>query len=171
MFAMYQSLVNDQVLEENMLWKNSPEDKRGDYDYLMEIIDWELNADSDLYVNRFMRPKPVKPEQEMHASGYHENWIVYKSKHFSAKELTVFPGSSVTIRDGGAYGLIILQGHGTMGVWETESPALIRYGQLTNDEFFVTETRAQEGVTITNPSSCDPIVMLKHFGPENPDLR
>ena len=27
-----------------------------------------------------------------------------------------------------------------------------------------------EGVTITNHSANDPIVMLKHFGPNNPDL-
>jgi hypothetical protein len=57
-----------------------------------------------------------------------------------------------------------------MGEWEIETPSLIRYGQLTNDEFFVTESAAKEGVTIKNPSTCDPIVMLKHFGPENPDL-
>ena len=47
---------------------------------------------------------------------------------------------------------------------------MIRYGQLTNDEFFVTEDAAREGVQITNYSQNDPIVMLKHFGPENPDL-
>ena len=57
-----------------------------------------------------------------------------------------------------------------MGVWNIETPALIRYGQWTNDEFFVSETAAREGVLIANPSSTDPIVMLKHFGPENPDL-
>ena len=51
-----------------------------------------------------------------------------------------------------------------------ETPALIRYGQLTNDEFFVSEKAAMEGVKIVNSSSTDPIVMLKHFGPENPDL-
>ena len=43
-------------------------------------------------------------------------------------------------------------------------------GQLTMDEFFVTEEAAQKGVVISNPSRTDPIVMLKHFGPENPDL-
>jgi hypothetical protein len=48
---------------------------------------------------------------------------------------------------------------------------LIRYGQLTNDEFFITEKAAREGVKITNASTTDPIVMLKHFGPENPDLK
>jgi hypothetical protein len=51
-----------------------------------------------------------------------------------------------------------------------ETPALIRFGQLTHDEYFVSEATAREGVTITNPSKTDPIVMLKHFGPENPDL-
>ncbi|MBL7734034.1 MAG: hypothetical protein JNL51_01150, partial [Chitinophagaceae bacterium] len=88
----------------------------------------------------------------------------------SAKELTVFPGASVTIKDGAAYGMIMMQGHGRMGVWDVETPALIRYGQLTNDEFFVAESAAKEGVTIVNPSATDPIVMLKHFGPGNPDL-
>jgi len=34
----------------------------------------------------------------------------------------------------------------------------------------VTEEAAKAGVTITNPSKTDPIVMLKHFGPDNPDL-
>jgi hypothetical protein len=67
--------------------------------------------------------------------------------------------------------MIMMQGHGKMGVWDIETPALIRYGQLTHDEYFVTEAAAREGVKITNLSSTDPIVMLKHFGPENPDLK
>ena len=72
--------------------------------------------------------------------------------------------------NGGAYGLIMMQGHGTMGTWDIETPTLIRFGQLTHDEYFVSEATAREGVTITNPSKSDPIVMLKHFGPGNPDL-
>jgi hypothetical protein len=66
--------------------------------------------------------------------------------------------------------MILLQGHGKMGVWDIETPALIRYGQLTRDEFFVSEEAAKKGLVISNPSDTDPIVMLKHFGPENPDL-
>ena len=106
----------------------------------------------------------------MSAEGYSEVWVCYRSDAFSAKELTVFPGQTVTIKDAAAYGLIVMQGHGKMGVWDIETPALIRYGQLTNDEFFVSESAAVEGVTIHNPSSTDPIVILKHFGPENPDM-
>ena len=117
-----------------------------------------------------MRPKPVKPREEMKSEGYLENWICYRSTAFSAKELTVLPGRTAIIRDGAAYGMIMMQGHGRMGVWDVETPALIRFGQLTNDEFFVSEAAARAGVRIVNPSTADPVVMLKHFGPENPDL-
>jgi hypothetical protein len=136
----------------------------------MEVIDWELNTNPNILETRFMRPKPVRPVDEMQAEGYMENWVCYKSDAFSAKELTIFPGETVTIKDSAAYGLIMMQGHGKMGVWDIETPALIRYGQLTNDEFFVSEKAAIEGVTIVNASAADPIVMLKHFGPGNPDL-
>jgi hypothetical protein len=64
--------------------------------------------------------------------------------------------------------MIMLQGHGTMGVWPVETPALIRFGQLTHDEYFVSCAAAQAGVRVHNPSTTDPIVMLKHFGP-NPE--
>ncbi len=169
-FAMYQSLVNEAIIPEELLWNGTPEDKKGDFDELMEVINWDLNVNPNIRDNHFMAPRPVKPIDEMTAQGYIENWICYRSDAFSAKELTVLPGATVTIKDSGAYGMIMMQGHGKMGVWNVETPSLIRYGQLTFDEFFVTEKTAMEGVTIVNASSTDPIVMLKHFGPGNPDL-
>lgn len=169
-FAMYQSLVGDAIVSEDLLWKNSPPECRGDFDYLVEVVDWEANLDPEFAAHHFMQPKPVKPAAEMNAAGYQENWICYRNQSYSAKELTILPGRTATITDGAAYGLIILQGHGKMGVWDIETPSLIRFGQLTMDEFFVSEDAARDGVTITNPSRCDPIVMLKHFGPENPDM-
>lgn len=169
-FAMYQSVLYfDHAVPSDLLWKDCPDDKKGDFDYLMEVMDWEINVDPDFYKHRFMPPKPVKDEAEMKASGYMEEWICYKCAVACAKRLTVDPGQSVTIKDSAAYGLIMLQGHGTMGVWNIETPVMIRFGQLTYDEFFVSEKAAKEGVTITNQSKDQPIVMLKHFG-ENPDL-
>jgi hypothetical protein len=170
-FAMYQSLVNDAVIPEELLWNGTPKERIGDYDQLVEVIDWEANVDTHFMEKHFMRPKPVKAVDEMQAAGYIENWICYKSDAYSAKELTVMPGTTVTIKDSAAYGIIMMQGHGKMGVWDIETPALIRYGQLTSDEFFITESAAKEGVQITNLSKNDPIVMLKHFGPNNPDLK
>ncbi|MHC4666345.1 MAG: hypothetical protein ACYS9T_10380 [Planctomycetota bacterium] len=170
-FALYESFTGDRVLPEELLWKDTPKEKVGDIEHLLDVIDWDLNLDPDFAAKRFMRPRPVRPVEEMEAEGYIENWVCYKSKAISAKQLTVLPGRSVTIKDSAAYGMIMLQGHGTMRVWEIETPTLIRFGQLTYDEFFVSEEAAKRGVKISNPSKTDPIVMLKHFGPENPDLK
>ncbi|MDP6636973.1 MAG: hypothetical protein QGG42_18895 [Phycisphaerae bacterium] len=168
-FAMYQSVTGDKVIPEELLWKDSPEDQHGNFDYLVDVIDWEQNIDPEFRAKHFMPPLPVRPLDEMRAEGYEERWISYMSEDFSAKELTVLPGATVTITDGGPYGMIMMQGHGEMGVWNIETPTLIRYGQLTNDEFFVSAAAAKEGVTITNPSDADPIVMLKHFAPNAHD--
>ncbi len=169
-FAMYQSLVNEAIIPDELLWNGTPAESKGDYDALIDVLDWELNVDPNTMANRFMAPKPVKAIDEMKSQGYIENWICYKSDAFGAKELTVFPGQTVTIKDSAAYGIIVMQGHGKMGVWDIETPALIRYGQLTNDEFFISENAAKDGVTISNASTTDPIVILKHFGPGNPDM-
>lgn len=169
-FAMYQSLTGDAIVPEELLWKNTPASRMKDVDYLMEVIDWDLNVDPKFRQNRFMAPRPVHSVKTMQAAGYIDHWICYKSEAFSAKELTILPGATVMIKDSAAYGMIMMQGHGKMGVWEIETPALIRYGQLTHDEFFVSEAAAKTGVKIVNPSRTDPIVMLKHFGPGNPDL-
>ena len=169
-YAMYQSLTGDSIVPPELLWKDTPKSRLGDIGWLMEVLDWELNVDPEFRANHFMAPRPVKPLEEMQAEGYVENWICYKSAAYSAKELTVLPGRSVTIKDGGAYGMIMMQGHGRMDVWEVETPALIRFGQLTHDEYFVSESAALAGVTIVNTSKSDPLVMLKHFGPNNPEL-
>ena len=169
-FAMYQSLTGDQIVPTELLWKDTPKDRLNDIDYLMEVIDWEKNIDPDFASHRFMRPKPVRPVEEMKAEGYIENWICYKSQAFSAKELTVLPGCTVNVKDSAAYGLILMQGHGSMGVWPIETPVMIRFGQLTYDEFFVSESAARQGLRIQNSSKADPLVMLKHYGPGNPEL-
>jgi len=170
-FAMYQSLTGDQIVPKELLWKDTPENKMNDIEHLLDVIDWELNVDPNFMKNRFMRPMPVRPITEMKADGYIENWICYKSEAFSAKELTILPGRSVVIKDAAAYGMIMMQGHGKMGIWDIETPTMIRYGQLTHDEYFVSEDAAQTGVKIENHSETDPIVMLKHLGPNNPDLK
>ncbi|MFA7691556.1 MAG: hypothetical protein WCX86_01535 [Candidatus Hydrogenedentales bacterium] len=168
-FAMYESVVHDQVISTDLLWKDTPKEEQGNHEYLLDVIDWEQNTDPLFKEKHFMNPIPVNDLEAMRAQGYEEKWICYLAKEFSAKELTVLPGATVTVKDGGCYGCYVVQGHGTMGNWDIESPALIRFGQLTYDEFFVTESAAKEGVTITNPSKSDPIVILKHFGPDAHD--
>jgi hypothetical protein len=40
---------------------------------------------------------------------------------------------------------------------------------MTEDELFVSADAAKGGVRIENLSESDPLVILKHFGPGNPD--
>ena len=61
------------------------------------------------------------------------------------------------------------RGTANSGAFELETPTLIRYGELTKDEYFVSESAAKEGITITNTSD-ENIVLLKHFA-YNPDLK
>ena len=67
-----------------------------------------------------------------------EKWITYGTAHYSAKELTILPRRSVKISDGAAYGAILTQGHGRVGSLSVATPSLIRFGQMTEDELFVT---------------------------------
>jgi hypothetical protein len=105
----------------------------------------------------------------MQEDGYVEKWITYGTAHYSAKELTILPRRSVKITDGAAYGAILTQGHGRVGPLSVATPSLIRFGQMTEDELFVTARAAEEGLQIENLSATEPLVMLKHFGPGNSD--
>jgi len=169
-FAMFQSLVDDVPLSWDMLVKDVPEEHKHDLDYIVEMIDWELNLDPHFREHRLMRPKPVRPLAEMEELGYRDMWIAYRSSQFSAKETTILPGREVTLVDQACYGLILVQGYGKIGPWPAETPTLIRFGQLTYDEFFVSEEAARRGVIVRNLSTSEPLVMLRHFGPGNPDL-
>jgi hypothetical protein len=168
-FAMYQSLVEGRAVPWDLLVKDVPPSHHHDLDYLIEMMDWPANTDPEFAEHRLFHPKPVRSIAEMEASGYRENWVVYSTGHYSAKELTVLPGRSASIRDAAAYGLILTQGYGAVGRHDVETPTLIRYGQMTQDELFVTSPAASNGVVITNKSKTETLVMLKHFGPGNPE--
>lgn len=60
----------------------------------------------------------------------------------------------------------MVQGRGRFGAFACESPTLLRYGQLSADEFFVSHARATQGLTVENTSKYEPLVILKHFGPD-----
>lgn len=169
-FAMFQSLVADVPIGWDLLVKNVPPEHQHDLDYIADMVDYPANMDPEFAAHRFMAPRPVCPEADVEAEGYQDMWVSYRSPVMSAKETTILPGRTVTLVDSACYGMVMLQGHGTLGAWQVETPALIRFGQLTNDEFFVTESAARAGVRVTNPSDCEPIVMLRHYGPANPDL-
>jgi hypothetical protein len=168
-FGMYQSMVEGRAVPWDLLVKDVPKEHHHNLDYLLDMIDWDANLDPEFAKNRLFHPIPVRPEREMRDAGYVEKWVTYSTPHYSAKELTVLPGRSATIKDAAAYGAIVVQGRGAVGRLAVETPALIHFGEMTSDELFVTCAAAAEGVQITNESKTEPLVMLKHFGPGNPD--
>ena len=96
-----------------------------------------------------------------------EKWICYGNDYITAKETTIAPRSTVTLTDRAAYGCVLLQGYGKFGSFDAEAVNMMRVGDLTADEFFVSKDRAQSGVRITNNSQTEPMVILQHFGPDN----
>jgi hypothetical protein len=168
-FAMFQSEVEGRIIDWSLLTKDVPEDRHHDLDYLVEMLDWDANVNPNFGASNRVFPKPVKPFEQTEADGYRDRWVAYGTPYYSAKELAVLPRRTATITDSAAYGLILTQGHGTIGGLQVSTPAMIRYGQMTEDELFVTSAAAQAGVEIENLSETEPLVMLKHFGPGNPD--
>jgi hypothetical protein len=166
---MFQSEVEGRIVDWSLMTKDVKPEFHHDLDYLIGMLDWNANVNPEFAKSHKTFPRPVKPVKEMEAEGYRELWITYGTRFYSAKELTVQPKCSVTIRDGAAYGVILTQGHGMLGKQPVATPSMIRFGEMTQDEVFVTAAAAKEGVRIENPSAADPLVLLKHFGPGNPD--
>lgn len=165
-FGMYQSMVEGRAVPRSLLTKDFPEDKRDDNAYIVDALDWEANVDPNFKDNNYLEPIPVA---DTAADGYMDRWVVYGKvkgeQLFTAKELTVDPGTKVTIKDTGAYSWITVQGEGTIGNLRLQTPVMIRFGEMTEDEVFVTEKTAQAGVTIENIGS-EPLVSLRYFGPD-----
>jgi hypothetical protein len=163
-FGMYQSMVEGRRVPWDLLVKDVPEAQHHDLDYLVEQLDWAKNVDPEFKAHNYLEPI-VHSESE----GYVDKWIVYGTvdgqQLFTARELTVYPGGSATIKDPGAYGLVATQGRGTMGKLEIDTPVFIRYGQMTSDEVFVAEKKAKEGVAFKNTGT-EPFVSLRYFGPD-----
>ncbi len=169
-FGMYQSLVEGRPVPWGLLVKDVPPEKHKDLDYLVEQLDWEGNVNPSFKDSHYLEPISVA---DTASAGYVDRWVVYGKfsgkQLFTAKELTVHPGARATIKDNGAYGLIAVQGTGKIGQLALQTPAMIRYGELTEDEVFVSAEAARQGVVFEN-AGIEPLVTLRYFGPDaNPD--
>jgi len=170
-FSMFQSLVEGRETPRALLVKDIPPDKHFDLDFIISELDWEANVDPNFKENHYLEPVPVAGTS---SEGYVDRWVVYGKINgeqlFTAKELTVGPGVRCTIKDNGAYGLIVVQGSGRMNNSTLDCPKLIRFIEMTDDEVFCSESAARSGVVFENTSEVEDLVVLRYFGPEaNPD--
>lgn len=165
-FGMYQSLVEGRVVPWSLLVKDMPAEKHQDLDFIIGQLDWEGNVNPRFKEGHFLEPIPVADTIK---EGFEDKWIVYgkvKGKElFSAKELTIAPGAKATIKDNGAYGVVAVQGFGRIGKHPLRTPAMIRFGALTEDEYFVSCDAASKGVVFENLGE-EPLVTLRYFGPD-----
>lgn len=160
--SVHENIVDGEVYPYEFLSENCPPDRVRDLDYLLGLMDWEKNVDP-YYKTHYFRPPLRRSGDERHA----ELWITYGNEYFSATELSVEPRREVTITDPAAYGCIAIQGHGRFGPYPVESATMLRFGQRSSDEFFVSEAAARNGVRVVNESESEPLVLLKHFGPNH----
>jgi hypothetical protein len=170
-FGMYQNLVEGREVPWSLLVKDVPARHHQDLDYIVDQLDWARNVDPNFKANNYLEPIVHSGGA---AQGFVDKWIVYgridQDQFFTAKELTVEPGHSVTIRDNGASGVIVVQGQGRANKLTIDCPKMIGFHELTSDEFFITEKAARAGVRYVNTSTTEPLVMLRYFGPEvNPE--
>lgn len=163
--CVLENVVCGEVFEKRFLTDIVPEDIPAEQvtDYIMDAIDWDLNFEPDLK-QKYLRPAVQLAQTQ---DGLTEKWVCYGNDFVSAKEVTVAPGRTVVLTDRAAYGAILVQGFGTFGAYRAEAVNLMRAGALTADEFFVSWNAARSGVTITNSSTTEPLVLLQHFGPDN----
>lgn len=164
--SVYENIASGEVYDYDFLVENCPEDKKRNLEYVMSLLDWEKNVDPH-YRKHYFRPPVACPNSD---GRYAEKWVAYANDYIAAKELTVQPGQKVVVSDGAAYGCIVIQGHGRFGAYDAEASVMLRFGQPSNDEFFVSEAAAKQGVVIENRSRFQPMVILKHFGPNHPDM-
>jgi hypothetical protein len=166
-FGMYQSLVEGREVPWALLVKDMPKEKHQDLDFIVEQLDWEANVDPHFKQNHYLEPITHHGGGK---DGFEDKWIVYGKVYgeqlFTAKELTVRPGQKVTIKDGGATSIICVQGSGKINGLPLNSPKMIGFFELTEDEFFITEGAAKAGVTYENTSGTEPLVVLRYFGPD-----
>lgn len=165
--SMFQSMVDGRQVKRELLVQDVPEDKHSDLDFIADLVDWERNTDPNFKSRHYIEPIAAAPSE---SEGYVDRWVVYGTiegeQKFSAKELTVAPGARCTLHDDAASGLIVTQGHGRIGKLEVDCPSLIRFGQMTQDEVFISAEAATAGVVIENRSRTDPLVTLRYFGPD-----
>ena len=170
-FSMFQSLVEGRDVWRELLVKDIPKDKQNDLDYIVGQLDWEKNVNPKFRDSHYLEPVIDGGGQ---GAGYVDKWVVYGTVNgeqvFSAKELTVEAGATMTLKDNGASGVIVTQGRGRIGNLVLDCPAMIRFGEMTEDEVFISEKAAKAGVEIENQGK-NPLVLLRYFGPDvNPNM-
>ena len=163
--TIMENVTMGEVNPHNLLTDCAPEEEKNDLEAIFNQIDWEESTRPDYKETYFRMPKVNDASDEAV-----ETWVAYANDGGAATEVTLMPGQTYTLTDQACYCAVVVQGHGSFGVFECEAPELVRFGDITGDEYFVSENTAKKGVKITNTSSYQPLVILQNFANNNPEV-
>jgi len=165
-FGMYQSQVEGREVPWELLVKDMPKERHRDIDFIVDQIDWQANTDPSFKAHHYLEPIP---DGDTASEGWVDRWVTYGRvggrQLFSSKELTVKPGVKMTLQDKAASGAIVMQGRGVANTCRLECPAMIGFGEMTQDEVFISAAAAKHGVQIEALGDV-PLVLLRYFGPD-----
>jgi hypothetical protein len=158
-FAMLQAKNAGRIISKRLLFKDvRPEDEaRLGERFILELIDWEANADPWFYENRHLGPRPVEGDPQ---AGCVESWIYYNTNKFSGKKVVVGPGHTFRSRDAGVYSVLVLEGTGTYGGHRVQG------GNPGMDELIVVHDAAVSDLEVCNDDPYSDLVLIKFFGPD-----
>jgi hypothetical protein len=154
--AMFQALVNGQLISKELLFKDVSETERAERgeEALLDWIDWEENTDPFFFENHHTPPLAFAE-----GDGWNEAWIFYGSPKFNGKRLFLDPGASAVTTENGVFSLFVWQGDGIIG------GVPVRGGDFGADELLVVHSRASEPIEYLNLGD-SAMVVIKVFGPD-----
>src|SRR3954447_7232742 len=158
-FAMLQALNAGRIISKDLLWKDvRPEDREAHGErFILDLIDWETNADPEFYEHRHLEAVPVTGAEPQPGGEVH--WIYYGTSKFSGTRIVVRPGATFRSVSAGVHNLLVWRGSGTIGGVQVEG------GNPDRDELLIAHHRATAGVEIRNTGR-DDLQVLAFFGPD-----
>jgi hypothetical protein len=164
--TIMENVTMGEVNPHNLLTDCAPEEEKEDVEALFSQIDWKESTLPNYKEKYFRRPMKLTKTQE----GLTEQWVAYANNWVAAKEVIIEPGAEIRLTDQACYCALVTQGHGTFGIYQCEAPGLLRFGQPSGDEFFVSEAAAKKGIVIKNTGLYEPLVILQNFANNNPEV-
>ncbi len=150
-FGMYQNLVEGREVPWELLVKDMPKEQHKDLDFIVDQLDWDKNVDPNFKDNHYLEPVPVADTRKRRLRRSLDRLWQNRRRTALHREGT----HRRSRREGNRQGQRRLwphlrAGHGKNQRQSPEQPEVIRFHELTEDEYFFTEDGAKQGVTFEN---------------------
>ena len=166
-FGMFQNIVEGRYVPWSLLVKDMPKEKHKDLDFIIGQLDWEKNVDTHFKESNYLEPIVDK---KMQRPGLHRQvdrlwprrWrAALQCQRTHPRPRCEMHASKTPAPAAGSPSKAKAASESS----PLQTPAMIRFGQETEDEVFISHEAATAGVEIENTGS-EPLVGLRYFGPD-----